>query len=49
MSTIMKTIDWFLEPKPTIAVNKASDMNAQIREPPLSRPVTWASPIGKAI
>lgn len=48
MSVAMKNIDFLLDPNPMIKVKSESDMNAQISDPPLSIPVTWAYPIGKA-
>lgn len=46
---VMKTIDLVLEPKPITIVKKLSEIKAQMRAPPLSKPVTWASPMGKLI
>ena len=48
INTTMNIIDCCLEPKPIITVSKQSEMKAQIRELPFSKPVTCASPIGKA-
>ena len=48
INTIMKIIDCCFEPNPIMTVSKQSEMKAQISELPFSKPVTCASPIGKA-
>lgn len=44
----IKTKDFVLVPNPIDAVSSKSEIKAQTREPPFSKPVIWASPIGKA-
>jgi hypothetical protein len=48
ISIAMKTSDFFCEPNPMIRVSRESEMKAQINDPPLSIPVTWAYPMGNA-
>lgn len=40
--------DDFVLPYPNTDVTKVLDIKAQNKAPPLSKPVTWAYPVGKA-